>query len=122
MINKIAFAVVAAFLTIPALAQIILVTDSYEVALSDVRLPHADGGTIAFKPCEECSYDTRRVNGAVRWELNGKAVSLSKFRKRCEKIEDRDNNTVTITRHIESNRITKVAITVRDTEKEQDRG
>jgi hypothetical protein len=122
MINKIVFAVVAALLTIPALAQFKPVTDGYEVALSDVRLPHADGGTIAFKPCGECNYDTRRVNKDVRWELNGKAVSLSKFRKRCEKIEDVDNNTVTITRHIESNRITKVAITVRDTEKGQDRG
>ena len=41
-------------LALPAAADFKQVQEAYEVALSDMRLPRADGGTIAFKECAKC--------------------------------------------------------------------
>ncbi len=49
-------------LTITAVAQMQTVAEAYEVALSDVRLPQNEVGTIAFKTCVDCPYETKRVN------------------------------------------------------------
>jgi len=116
MLNKIFVGAIAALLCLPAVANFEAITDGYEVTLSDVRLPREDRGTIAFKPCEKCNYETRRINSSVQWVLNGNAVSLSEFRKRCDAIDDRDDITVTISRDIESNRLIEVSINIRDTQ------
>jgi hypothetical protein len=116
MKTKLFFAALALMLTVPAIADFTLITQGDEVALSEIRLPRHEGRTIAYKPCDKCDYVTRRISEDTRWEINGKTVSFPQFRKRTEKIEDRDNHTVTVTRHIESNRISLVSIVIRDSE------
>ncbi len=116
MRTKIIIAAVALLAAMPAMADFKFITQGYEVALSDVRLPRNIGGTIAFKPCAECSFETRRVTADVRWEINGQALSLAEFRKRTAQLGDRETRPVTVTRHIESDRITKVSAIVRDGE------
>ncbi len=116
MKTKLIFTAMALMLTLPVIADFTLITQGYEVVLGEVRLPRNDGGTIAFKPCEECDYVTRRVAPDTRWQINGKAVTLPQFRKRTEHLSNRDNHSVTVTRHIESNRITLISTIIRDSE------
>ena len=116
MKTKLFLAAAALLITAPAIAEFTLVTEGAEAALADVRLPRNDHGTIAYKPCEGCDFVARRVAPDARWEINGQAVTLPQFRKRTERLADKDNHTVTVTRHIESNRITLVSIIIRDSE------
>ncbi len=116
MKTKLIFTAMALMLTMPAIADFKLITQGYEVVLGEVRLPRNDGGSIAFKPCEACDYVTRRVAPDTRWEINGKATTLAQFRKRTEHLNDRDNHSVTVTRHVESNRITLISTIIRDSE------
>jgi hypothetical protein len=116
MKTKLFLTAMALVLTVPAVADFTLITQGAEVVLGEIRLPRNDGGTIAYKPCEECDIVTRRVAPDARWEINGKAVTLPEFRKRTENLINRDNHTVTVTRHIKSNRITLVSTIIRDSE------
>jgi hypothetical protein len=116
MKTKLFLTAAALLLTAPAIAEFTLVTEGAETVLADVRLPRNDHGTIAYKPCEGCDFVTRRVAPDARWEINGKAVTLPQFRKRTEQLADRDDHTVTVTRHIESNRITLVSTVIRESE------
>lgn len=116
MKTKLTIAAIVLFLSMPAVADFTPVTDGYELDLGDIRLPRNDGGTIAFKPCDECDYVTRRLSLEVRWQINGQAVTLSQFRERTGLLGDRDKHSVYISRHIESNQITNVSTTIRDSE------
>jgi hypothetical protein len=113
---KIIIAALVLTFALPVAAQMRLITQGYECALSDVRLPQSNGGTIAYKPCANCDYRTNRVAPDVVWELNGKSMRLEDFRKRLSNVNDRSEHTITVRRHLEQNRIIKVSIYIRDSE------
>ncbi len=97
-------------LTLPAVADFKQVAAAYEVALSDVRLPRADGGTIAFKECSTCEYRRIRVGADVSYRLNGKSVSLKQFREAMATVQDREAEAVTVLHHLERNQVTAVSV------------
>ena len=97
-------------LAMPAAAEFKTIAEAYEVALSEIRLPQSASGTIAFKPCATCDFSTRRVDADTRWVINGKAVSLEKFRAAVRRVADRNNEAVTILHHLERNRVTEVSV------------
>ena len=97
-------------LALPAAADFKQVAEAYEVALSDVRLPRANGGTIAFKECATCEYKRIRVGSDMRYRLNGKDVTLKKFREAMATVENRDDEAVTVLHHLERNQVTAVSV------------
>lgn len=110
---KILLSVFVLALALPAAAEFRTVKAAYEVRLTELRLPQNEAGTIAYKTCGECAFQTTRVSGETSWVLNGRSMSLAKFREGLANIEDRDNKYVTVMHHLESNRVTKVAISLR---------
>ena len=86
------------------------VQQGYEVSLAEVRLPRAEGGTIAFRECAKCNYQTRRVSPETRWLINGRAVSLEKFRAAVARVQNRKREAVSILHHLEENRVTEVSV------------
>ena len=99
-------------LAVPAAAQFKTISEAYEVRISDVRSPQNDVGTIAFKKCVECDYETKRVNRATVWEFNGERMSLEKFRRALATVDRSDNFPVQVLHHLESDQVTKVWIRV----------
>ena len=97
-------------LALPAAAEFTQVQDAYEVALSDLRLPRGDGGTIAFKECATCEYKRIRVGADMSYLLNGKNVSLKKFREAMATVENREDQPVTVRHHLERNQVTAVSV------------
>ncbi len=97
-------------LALPATADFVTIEQAYEVALSDIRLPQSDSGTIAFKECETCNFQTKRVDADTRWLINNRAVSLQKFREAVNRVTDRNSEPVSILHHLESNRVTAVSV------------
>ena len=95
----------------PAATEFTTVQKAYEIALSDLRLPRNNTGTIAFKECDSCDYMTVRVGADTRYTLNGKAVPLKKFREALSVVENSDNQPViTVLRHVERNQVTAVLV------------
>lgn len=97
-------------LALPAAADLVQVQEAYEVALSNMRLPRADGGTIAFKECDKCEYKRMRVGSDMRYRLNGKDVTLKQFREAMATVEDREHEAVTVLHHLERNQVTAVSV------------
>ncbi len=110
MKTKLLIAAAIIMLSLPAAADFTTVQLAYEVALSEVRLPRNETGTIAFKECEDCEYKTKRVSANIRYLVDGRSVSLSKFRQMTDRVADRDNEAVTILHHLKDNRVTEVSV------------
>ena len=110
MKTKLLIAAAMIGLAMPAAADFTTVQLAYEVALSEVRLPRNENGTIAFKECEDCEYKTKRVSANIRFLVDGRSVSLAKFRQMTDRVADRDNEAVTILHHLEDNRVTEVSV------------
>jgi len=97
-------------LALPATADMTVVQEAYEVALDNLRLPRAESGTIAFKECDRCEYIRLRVGADTRYQINGKAVPLNKFRAAMFEVDDRGNEAVTVLHHLERNQVTAVSV------------
>jgi hypothetical protein len=109
---KVLIAAMLLALALPAAADDTVVQKAFEVALGDLRLPRAEGGTIAFKICRRCEYTRMRVSADTRYQINGKAVPLSKFRAAMFEVQDRDSKAVTVLHHIKRNQVIAVSVTL----------
>jgi hypothetical protein len=97
-------------MALPAAADYVTIEQAYEVALSDIRLPRSENGTIAYRQCGTCELRTTRVDAETRWLVNGKPVSLKKFREAVSRVADRENEAVSVLHHLERNRVTAVSV------------
>ena len=88
---KVLIAAIILGLALPVAAQFRTIAEAHEVRLSDLRLPQSEGGTVAYKPCDECPYQTRRVSSDTKWILDGKSLPLEKFRRSLISVTDRTN-------------------------------
>jgi hypothetical protein len=93
-----------------ASADMRVISQAYEVSLEDLRMPRNFAGMIEFKECESCDYVMKRVNANTQYQLNGRSISLDKFRFAIGKVEDRKAPTVTVLHHLESDRVTMIAV------------
>lgn len=95
-------------LALPAAADFRTIVEGYEVSLPSVRLPQSESGTIAFKKCAECPYQTLRLAADAEWVINGEATTLEKFRSRMSELDDRANRIITVGHHLEKNVVVRV--------------
>ena len=100
-------------LAMPAAAEYETNYEGYEVALSDIRLPQSETGTITFKPCTTCEFRTHNIDSNVRWLLNDADVSFEEFQAATRRVTDRNTKVVTILHNLGSNRVTSVSIYLR---------
>ena len=94
----------------PVSADIHTVELAHEVRLTDLRMPQSESGTVGFRTCDECDFQTERVTGETRWSLNGRIVRLDDFRVALARIADRSDVYVTVLHHLEDDRITEVSV------------
>jgi hypothetical protein len=107
---KLILGVMLLTLTFPAAGDGAVVQEAYEVALSDLRLPRAEDGTITFKECDTCEYRRLHVNLDTTYRINGEALPLAKFRTAMDEVADRENEAVTISHHLSLNQVTDVSV------------
>jgi len=105
-------ATIALALALPAAAQFRTIQEAYEVELTNLRLPQSDSGTLGFKACDDCEFVTKRLSEDTRWVLNGRSMSLKKFRLGVARVTERRNQYVTVMHHLEKDRITQVTLTI----------
>ena len=90
-------------------AQADIVSQAYEVALSDFRAPANENGTAAFRTCETCDHQVIRVTANTQYKVDGKTVRLEDFRKAIRRAGDGD---VIVLHHLESNTIKSIAVSL----------
>lgn len=95
-------------LSVPAAADFETVVKAHEVRVSDIRLPGTATGTLSFKSCVECPYQTVRVTATTRYEANGRNYTLEQFRSELEANATPRSEWLTVMHHLESNTITAV--------------
>ncbi len=89
-----------------------LVSRGYELTLADFRPPATTSGGVTFRECATCDFITSRVGPGTRYTLNGSAIKLIDLRKVIARVQNREAVTVGILRHLESNTIVTVAVSL----------
>lgn len=112
MMSRIVFAAILIGLSLTAAAQLRTVSEAYEVRASDVRLPASEIGTISFKRCPDCDFESLRVLESTVYEFNGEQMSLEKFRRSVANLDSTKNIPIQVLHHLESNEVRKVWVLV----------
>jgi hypothetical protein len=99
-------------LSLPVAADFVIVSEAYEIALSNFRVPATPSSGVQFKKCDECDYQTVRVTPNTRYVVNGQAVTLKEFRKRVFDVRDRAAETIIVLHHLESDTIESVSVDI----------
>ena len=89
-----------------------VVSQAYEVALSNLHTPATENGSVAFKECDECEFMRVRVTPSTHYVINGKTVQLQDFRKTVWQASDHDESTVTVLHHLESDTIVSIHVSI----------
>lgn len=97
-------------LSAPGVAQFRTLSEAYEVRLSDLRLPQSEDGTVAYKTCDDCPYESKLVSRDMQWILNGRSLPLEEFRRNLVTVTDKENTLVTVLHHLGSDRVTRVSV------------
>ncbi len=97
-------------LSLAAAADFRTITEAYEVALSDLRLPGSENGTLTFKQCSDCKAQTLRVTGKTRYLINDRDFALAEFKEQLKHIRNRKDQNVSVLHHLESNTIKAVKV------------
>jgi len=87
-----------------------IVSQAYELQLSDFRAPATENGGAAFKECSDCTRRIVRVTSGTRYAVNGQSLSLAKFREAIAQASDRDEKSVTVLHHLESDTIISIDV------------
>lgn len=109
-IIKTLIAVTLLCVSFSAVAQDQIVSQAYEIQLSDFRAPATENGGAAFKECRGCQHKIVRVTSGTRYSVNGQALSLEKFREAIAQTNDRDEKSVTVLHHLESDTIVSIDV------------
>jgi len=95
-----------------AFGQGAIISQGYEVALSNFQAPASANGGVSFQECDDCSRMNVRVTDSTRYTINGKAVRLEDFKKAVSQVRDRDEVTLTVLHHLESDTIEMIDVSL----------
>lgn len=90
-------------------AEFRTISQAYEIALSDFRVPATPSSAVIIKECAECDSRSIRVTPATRYELNGQTMELKDFRAGIFQVRDRASVILTVLHHLESNTVVAVS-------------
>lgn len=99
-----------ATLSFAASAENHIISQAYEVAVSNLRLPGNLVGSVSFKECDSCLKQTVRVTTETQYLLNNRTVSLKELKIAVSSIADKQNNITTVIHHLQSDAIVAVHV------------
>ncbi len=97
-------------LSLVAAADFRTITEAYEVALNDLRLPGSENGTLTFTQCSDCEAQTLRVTSKTRYVINDRDFALAEFKEQLKRARKRKDQSVSVLHHLESNTIKAVKV------------
>ena len=97
-------------LSLAAAADFRTITEAYEVALSDLRLPGSEYGTLTFRQFAGCEAQTLRVTSKTRYVINDRDFALTEFEEQLDGVRNRKDQIVSVLHHLESNTIKAIKV------------
>ena len=89
-----------------------VVSQAYEVALSNFQAPATANGAATFKVCDDCDRQNVRVTNSTRYQVNGRAVRLTEFKKAIAQVNSRSGVALTVLHHLESDTIELINVSL----------
>jgi len=89
-----------------------VISQGYEIRLSNFRAPATANGGVAFQECDECARKSVRVTSGTLYKVNGKAVRLEDFKKALAYVNNRDEVFLTVLHHLESDTIEMIDVSL----------
>lgn len=93
-------------------AQFVTVELAHEVPLTEFVVPVTQNGTLNFRECEGCTSYSARLTPSTIYIVNGNRVELAEFRTQVNAARSRENRSVTILQHLETNTVTSIRIKI----------
>ena len=91
-----------------AIGQGRVISQAYEILLSNFQAPISASSTIVFRECDDCEPMHVRVNESTQYSINGRSVRLEDFRSALLQADDHDNKAVTVLHHLESDTVESI--------------
>jgi len=95
-----------------ATADIVTISEAYEVPRRNFTVPVTMNGDLSFKVCDDCNLITARMTPDTFFRVNGEHVELSEFRKSVFRIRHSDKTPIVVLHHLESNTIQSISVTI----------
>lgn len=113
MLKNIFLALTLTVMSHAAFADMRTVTEAFEVGLSDFRAPGADNGTLAFRPCSDCDFETLRVTTQTRYSINGEAVTLNDFRQELQQARSNSKSMLIVSHNLDTDTVKAVSARIK---------
>lgn len=98
--------------SLTAMAEFETISRAYEIALNNFRVPATPNSSVILKQCDDCDAVAIRVTPKTEYTINGEAVTLRQFRKVIFRIRDREDETIIVLHHLESDTVLSVSVTI----------
>ena len=69
-------------------------------------------GAATFKVCDDCDRQNVRVTNSTRYQVNGRAVRLTEFKKAIAQVNSRSGVALTVLHHLESDTIELINVSL----------
>jgi len=99
-------------LSFSAAAEFTTVSKAYEIGIENFRAPVTAHGVATFKSCDTCDQLRVRATPGTSYVVNGKSVTLEKFRDAIVKSGGRINAPVIVLHHLESDTLVSITINI----------
>ncbi len=96
-------------MSLPATAN----AESFELDLTELRLPATAAGFVSYRACQGCGFTRSQTNADTVYELNGNPVTFQQFRRAANGAANKKRALVTILYDTDIERITLISVRIR---------
>jgi len=109
---KTLFVIALLGLSFSAAADFTTVSRAYEIGIENFRAPPTAHGVATFKQCDECDRLSVRATPNTSYVVNGKSVTLKKFREAIALSGGQIGAPVIVLHHLESDTLVSISVNI----------
>lgn len=107
---RLGFLLLALCVSVPAIADIKIITRAVETSTAYMNVPVSDNARLSFKTCKDCDFLEVRLTPATQYFLRGQALSFADFRKQFNSLRRSDEDYALVTFDAATNAVTSVQV------------
>ena len=96
--------------SLPATAEIHIVTRAVETSTAFISMPTTDNSRLMFKSCDDCEIFDVRLTPATQFVLRGKQLPFAEFRKQFNSLRQSKEDYALVTFDTETSAVTSVRV------------
>ena len=100
------------FLTIPALADYVAISEVYELKPEHVNIPLSPSSNMFFSDCDECATTSAQITAQTRFIVDGQPVDFKDFCNALRLAKQSEHAGVFLQHHLKSNAIESVSVSL----------